>query len=74
MFKRKKKIELSNEELRIILYSLTNFRNALLKENKYADSINEIIAKLKNKMKVHKYGFVFYPSLFLLTLAKQIHK
>lgn len=55
MFKRKKKIELSNEELRIVLYSLTDFRNALLKENKYADSVNEIIAKLNNKMKVDKY-------------------
>ena len=55
MFKGKKKIELNNEELRIMLYSLTDFRNALLKENKYADPVNEIMAKLKNKMKVDKY-------------------
>lgn len=28
------------------------FRNILLKENKYVDSVNEVILKLKNKMKV----------------------
>ena len=55
MFKKKKKIEFNNDELRLVLYSLTDFRNALLKENKYADSVNEIIAKLNNKMKVDKY-------------------
>lgn len=55
MFKKKKKIELNNEELRIILYSLNDFRNALLKENKYPDAVNEVMAKLKNKMKADKY-------------------
>lgn len=55
MFKSKKKIELNNDELRIMLYSLTDFRNALLKENKYPDPVNEVMAKLKNKMKVDKY-------------------
>lgn len=55
MFKSKKKIELNNDELRIMLYSLTDFRNTLLKENKYPDPVNEVMAKLKNKMKADKY-------------------
>lgn len=55
MFKRKAKIEFNDEELKIILYSQNEFRNQLLKENKYADAVNEIIAKLKNKMRVDKY-------------------
>lgn len=55
MFKSKKKIELNDDELRTMLYALTDFRNILLKENKYADSVNEIMCKLKNKMKVDKY-------------------
>lgn len=36
-------------------YSLIDFRNNLLKQNKYADPVNEIMAKLKDKMKVDKY-------------------
>lgn len=55
MFEKKKKIELSNEELRIMRYSLIDFRNDLLKENKYTDPVNEVMIKLKNKMKVDKY-------------------
>lgn len=55
MFEKKKKIELNNEELRILRYSLMDFRNNLLKQNKYADPVNEIMVKLKNKMKVDKY-------------------
>ena len=55
MFKKKKKIELSSEELRIIRYALTDFRNTLLKQNKYTDPIDEILPKLENKMKVDKY-------------------
>ena len=55
MFKRKTKIEFNDEELKIILYSQNEFRNQLLKENKYADAVNEIMAKLKNKMIVDKY-------------------
>lgn len=55
MFEKKKKIELNSEEVRTVLYSLTDFRNALIKENKYADPVNEMLAKLKNKMKVDKY-------------------
>lgn len=55
MFKKKKKIELNSEELRTMRYSLIDFRNNLLKQNKYADPVNEIMAKLKDKMKVDKY-------------------
>lgn len=55
MFEKKKKIELNNEELRILRYSLIDFRNNLLKQNKYADPVNEVMVKLKNKMKVDKY-------------------
>ena len=53
MFNSKKKIEFNNEELRIVLYALNDFRNKLLSENKYADAVNEVIPKLK--MKVDKY-------------------
>lgn len=55
MFRGKKKIEVSNEELRIIRIALVDFRNKLIAENKYADVVNETIIKLKNKMKVDKY-------------------
>lgn len=55
MFRNKKKIELNDEELRIVLYALNDFRNAVLNENKCADVISEVISKLKNKMKVDKY-------------------
>ena len=55
MFNSKKKIEFNNEELRIVLYALNDFRNKLLSGNKYADAVNEVIPKLKNKMKVDKY-------------------
>ncbi len=55
MFEKKKKIELSNEELRIMRYSLIDLKNDLLKENKYTDPVDEVMTKLKNKMKVDKY-------------------
>ena len=54
MFKSKKKIEFNNEEVRIIFYSLNDFRTKLLNENKYVDIINEEMCKIKNKMKVDK--------------------
>ncbi len=56
MLKSKKKIEFNNEELRIIRYALNDFRNQLLKENKYVDVINEVIIKLKNKMRVDSHN------------------
>lgn len=55
MFRKKKKIELNSEELRTMRYSLIDFRNNLLKQNKYADPVNEIMVKLKDKIKVDKY-------------------
>lgn len=55
MFKGNNKLELSDEEVKIILYSLTDFRNNLLNEEKSTDPVNEVILKLKNKMKVDKY-------------------
>ena len=55
MFEKKKKIELNSEELRTMRYSLMDFRNALIKQNKYADPVNEIMVKLKDRIKVEKY-------------------
>lgn len=50
----KKKIELDNNELRIIRYSLVEFRNDLIKQNRYTDAIDDVIPKLKDKMKAIK--------------------
>ena len=36
-------------------YSLNEFRNNLLEQNKYTDAIDEVMIKLKDKMKVDKY-------------------
>ena len=62
MFEKKKKLELNNEELRILRYSLIDFRNNLLKQNKYVDVVDEVLVKLKNKMKVNKHdlGLIIY--------------
>lgn len=56
MFKKKVKIELSDEEQRIILYALNELRTELIQENKYTDVANEAIGKLKNKMKADRYN------------------
>ena len=55
MDEKKKKIELDGEELKIMRYSLNEFRNNLLEQNKYTDAIDEVMIKLKDKMKVDKY-------------------
>ena len=55
MFKKKKKLQLSSEDLRIIRYSLVDFRNNLNKQNRYSEPVDEIILKLKSKMKVDRY-------------------
>ena len=55
MFKRKRKIEFNDIELKIVLYSLNDFRNQLLKEDRYTDAVDEVLVKLKNKMRVDKY-------------------
>ena len=54
MFEKKKKLELNSEELRIIAHSLNDFRNHLLSEDNLVDPINEVLTKLKSKMKVTK--------------------
>ena len=46
MFEKKKKLELNNEELRILRYSLIDFRNNLLKQNKYLDVV-DYLRKIK---------------------------
>lgn len=56
MFKKKVKIELSDEEQRIILYALNELRTELIQENKYTYVANEAIGKLKNKMKADRYN------------------
>ena len=56
MFKKKVKIELSDEEQRIILYALNELRTELIQENKYTDVANAAIGKLKNKMKADRYN------------------
>lgn len=56
MLKKKVKIELSDEEQRIILYALNELRTELIQENKYTDVVNEAIGKLKNKMKADRYN------------------
>ena len=55
MFKNKKKVEFNEEELTIMLHALNEFRTQLLNENKYIDVVNEVMVKLKSKMKVDKY-------------------
>ena len=51
MFKFKKKIKLTYDERRIILYSLNDFRTKILKEGKCVDVINEAMCEVKPKMK-----------------------
>ena len=54
MFSIKKKIKLTDDERRIILYALNDFRTESLKEGKYVDIINEAMCKVKPKMKIEK--------------------
>lgn len=55
MFKSKKKIDLTDDEQKIIFYALNELRTKSLKEGKYVDVINETISKVRTKMKVDKY-------------------
>lgn len=57
MFNNKKKIELDNDEKRILFHALIEYRNELLVENMFVNEItdvNKIISKLKNKIKVDR--------------------
>ena len=55
MFRGKQKVEVNNEELRIIRYAVVDFRNELIRANDYTDVTDEVLVKLKNKMKLDKY-------------------
>lgn len=55
MFGSKKKIFLTEEEQRIVLYALNDFRTELLNEGRYVDVIDEAISKVRTKMKVDRY-------------------
>ncbi len=48
MFRQKKKVvvEVSAADLRLIYQSLIALRNALISEGKYADPVNELLAKI----------------------------
>lgn len=55
MQKNKRKIKFSDDELKIMMYALNDFRSKTLKENKHTDAINDVIRILKNKTRVDKY-------------------
>ena len=55
MFGSKKKIVITEEEQRIVLYALNDFRTELLNEGRYVDVIDETISKVRTKMKVDRY-------------------
>ena len=55
MFGSKKKIVITEEEQRIVLYALNDFRTELLNEGRYVDVIDEAISKVRTKMKVDRY-------------------
>ena len=55
MFSNKKKIEFNNEELRITLVALNNFRSSFLGQVEMTDPIEEVLCKLKSKMKIDRY-------------------
>ena len=74
MLKKKVKIELSNEEQRIILYALNELRTGLIQENKYTDVVNEAIGKLKNKMKADRYDLGVILNALDRTRKKELAK
>ena len=46
MCKRKMKLMLSDEEVQILIESLINLRNELLREGRYTDAVDDIILRL----------------------------
>ena len=46
MFKRKMKLMLSDEDVHILIESLINLRNELLREARYTDAVDDIILRL----------------------------
>lgn len=51
----KKKVILTGYELKILVVALNDFRNELINEGRYTDTIDELFIKLKNKIKIDKY-------------------
>ena len=50
----KKKIIFTDVEVKLLLLALNNFRSSLIKEKEYTDGVDDILIKLKSKMKVDK--------------------
>lgn len=46
MFKRKMKLMLSDEDVHILIESLINLRNELIREGRYTDAVDDIILRL----------------------------
>lgn len=46
MFKRKMKLMLSDEDVHILIESLINLRNELLRQGRYTDAVDDIILRL----------------------------
>ena len=47
---KKYKLKLDIYELKIIINSLNEFRNKLIKEEKYTDSVNDLLLKFINTL------------------------
>lgn len=45
MFHKKRYLRLTNQELQVILHSLVELRNSLIKQGRYADCVEELILK-----------------------------
>ena len=43
---KKTRIGLSDDEVRIIVLSLVEFRNALIQEGRYTDAVDELLIKI----------------------------
>ena len=47
MFKKKKiKLPIKNNELKLVLIALTELRNTVIQQGRYADPVDELILKL----------------------------
>ena len=47
MFRKKKiKLPIKNNELKLVLNALTEFRNKVIQQGRYADPVDELILKL----------------------------
>lgn len=50
MFRKKKiKLPIKNNELKLVLNALNEFRNKIIQQGKYADPIDELIIKLNKQ-------------------------